>query len=99
MNNVVIKGEYSNHTISISDDTSNLVFQSSKNNMDLSKDMVSRYEVKYIGYKRNITDVVVRTILGFLFMVILGLLAGFTAIKSDIYYRVVYVEFNDEIKV
>ncbi|MBO3444937.1 hypothetical protein [Clostridium sp. CCUG 7971] len=76
MNNVVIKDEYNNHTISISDDTSNLVFQSSKNNMELSKDMVSRYEVKYIGYKRNITDVIVIIILGFLFMGIFGLLWG-----------------------
>lgn len=48
-----------------------------------------------MGYKRNIIDVIVRTILGFLFMGIFGLLAGFTASKSDIDYRIVFVEFDD----
>lgn len=95
MNNLVIKGEYNNHTISVSNDTSNLVLQSSKNNIELSKDIVSHYEVNYMGYKRNIIDIIVRTILGVLFVGIFGLLAGFTASKSDIDYRVVSVEFKD----
>lgn len=95
MNNLVIKGEYNNHTISVSNDTSNLVLQSSKNNIELSKDVISSYEVKYMGYKRNIIDVIIRTILGFLFMGIFGLLAGFTASKSDIDYRVVSIKFKD----
>ena len=53
------------------------------------------YDIKYTEFKRDIIDIVIRIIIGVLLIGPIGILAGFTANKSFISYRLISIEFKN----
>jgi hypothetical protein len=95
MNNVVISGEYKHYFVRINNETPNLKLEGASGSIEISKDTISNYEVRDIEYKRGLMDILARIIIGYILIGPIGLLAVFTASRSCVSFKIVYLEFKD----
>ena len=63
MKNIVIKGDYKNYYLSMHKDIDKLILEGINDNIEISKNIICDYNIKYIDFKRNIIDIVVRIII------------------------------------
>ena len=90
MKNTVIKGDYKNWYLSIHKELEGI-----NDNIEISNNTIIDYDIKYTEFKRDIIDIVIRIIIGVLLIGPIGILAGFTANKSFISYRLISIEFKN----
>ena len=104
MKNIVIKGDYKNYYLSMHKDIDKLILEGINDNIEISKNIICDYNIKYIDFKRNIKyidfkrniiDIVVRIIIGVFLIGPMGVLSGFIANKNFISYRLISIEFKN----
>lgn len=95
MKNIVIKGDYKNYYLSMHKDIDKLILEGINDNIEISKNIICDYNIKYIDFKRNIIDIVVRIIIGVFLIGPMGVLSGFIANKNFISYRLISIEFKN----
>ena len=95
MKNIVIKGDYKNYYLSMHKDIDKLILEGINNNIEISKNIICDYNIKYIDFKRDIIDIVVRIIIGVFLIGPMGVLSGFIANKNFISYRLISIEFKN----
>ena len=95
MKNTVIKGDYKNWYVSIHRDDDKLMLEGVNDNIELSNETIIMYDIKHTEFRRDIIDIVVRMVIGILLIGPIGILAGFTANKNFILYKLVYIEFKN----
>ena len=87
MKNTVIKGDYKNWYLSIHKEMDKLILEGINDNIEISNNIIIDYDIKYTEFKR--------IIIGVLLIGPIGILAGFTANKSFISYRLISIEFKN----
>nr|WP_294570580.1 hypothetical protein [uncultured Romboutsia sp.] len=95
MKNIVIKGDYKNYYLSMHKDIDKLILEGINDNIEISKNIICDYNIKYIDFKRDIIDIVVRIIIGVFLIGPMGVLSGFIANKNFISYRLISIEFKN----
>ena len=95
MKKTVIKGDYKNWYLSIHKEMDKLILEGINDNIEISNNTIIDYDIKYTEFKRDIIDIVIRIIIGVLLIGPIGILAGFTANKSFISYRLISIEFKN----
>ena|SRR5699024_3172012 len=104
MKNIVIKGDYKNYYLSMHKDIDKLILEGINDNIEISKNIICDYNIKYIDFKRNIKyidfkrniiDIVVRIIIRVFLIGPMGVLSGFIANKNFISYRLISIEFKN----
>ncbi len=95
MKNIVIKGDYKNYYLSMHKDIDKLILEGINDNIEISKNIICDYNIKYIDFKRNIIDIVVRIIIRVFLIGPMGVLSGFIANKNFISYRLISIEFKN----
>ena len=95
MKNTVIKGDYKNWYLSIHKEMDKLILEGINDNIEISNNTIIDYDIKYTEFKRDIIDIVIRIIIGVLLIGPIGILAGFTANKSFISYRLISIEIKN----
>ena len=90
MKNTVIKGDYKNWYLSIHKEMDKLILEGINDNIEISNNTIIDYDIKYTEFKRDIIDII-----GVLLIGPIGILAGFTANKSFISYRLISIEFKN----
>ena len=98
MKNIVIKGDYKNYYLSMHKDIDKLKLEGINDNIEISKNIICDYNIKYIDFKRNIIDIVVRIIIRVFLIGPMGVLSGFIANKNFISYRLISIEFKNRNK-
>ena len=98
MKNIVIKGDYKNYYLSMHKDIDKLILEGINDNIEISKNIICDYNIKYIDFKRNIIDIVVRIIIRVFLIGPMGVLSGFIANKNFISYRLISIEFKNRNK-
>ncbi len=95
MKNIVIKGDYKNYYLSMHKDIDKLILEGINDNIEISKNIICDYNIKYIDFKRDIIDIVVRIIIRVFLIGPMGVLSGFIANKNFISYRLISIEFKN----
>ena len=104
MKNIVIKGDYKNYYLSMHKDIDKSILEGINDNIEISKNIICDYNIKYIDFKRNIKyidfkrniiDIVVRIIIRVFLIGPMGVLSGFIANKNFISYRLISIEFKN----
>ena len=95
MKNIVIKGDYKNYYLSMHQDIDKSILEGINDNIEISKNIICDYNIKYIDFKRNIIDIVVRIIIRVFLIGPMGVLSGFIANKNFISYRLISIEFKN----
>ena len=95
MKNIVIKGDYKNYYLSRHKDIDKSILEGINDNIEISKNIICDYNIKYIDFKRNIIDIVVRIIIRVFLIGPMGVLSGFIANKNFISYRLISIEFKN----
>ena len=95
MKNIVIKGDYKNYYLSMHKDIDKSILEIINDNIEISKNIICDYNIKYIDFKRNIIDIVVRIIIRVFLIGPMGVLSGFIANKNFISYRLISIEFKN----
>ncbi|HJG95987.1 MAG TPA: hypothetical protein K8V90_02670 [Romboutsia timonensis] len=72
-----------------------LILEGINDNIEISKNIICDYNIKYIDFKRNIIDIVVRIIIRVFLIGPMGVLSGFIANKNFISYRLISIEFKN----
>ena len=76
-------------------DIDKLILEGINDNIEISKNIICDYNIKYIDFKRDIIDIVVRIIIGVFLIGPMGVLSGFIANKNFISYRLISIEFKN----
>ena len=76
-------------------DIDKLILEGINDNIEISKNIICDYNIKYIDFKRNIIDIVVRIIIRVFLIGPMGVLSGFIANKNFISYRLISIEFKN----
>ena len=85
-------------------DIDKLILEGINDNIEISKNIICDYNIKYIDFKRNIKyidfkrniiDIVVRIIIRVFLIGPMGVLSGFIANKNFISYRLISIEFKN----
>ena len=80
------------------------ILEGINDNIEISKNIICDYNIKYIDFKRNIKyidfkiniiDIVVRIIIRVFLIGPMGVLSGFIANKNFISYRLISIEFKN----
>ena len=95
MKNIVIKGDYKNYYLSMHKDIDKLILEGINDNIEISKNIICDYNIKYIDFKGDIIDIVVRIIIRVFLIGPMGVLSGFIANKNFISYRLISIEFKN----
>lgn len=95
MKNIVIKGDYKNYYLSMHKDIDKSILEGINDNIEISKNIICDYNIKYIDFKRNIIDIVVRIIIRVFLIGPMRVLSGFIANKNFISYRLISIEFKN----
>ena len=95
MKNIVIKGDYKNYYLSMHKDIDKLILEGINDNIEISKNIICDYNIKYIDFKRDIIDIVVRIIIRVFLIGPMGVLSGFIANKNFISYGLISIEFKN----